>query len=68
MHVVPREAFAKFPVEERAHRLRMQTDCGHPGSDTTSGLVAYLDGEPAGSCAVEPRSSYEGLVRNNRVP
>ena len=64
----PREAFSKFPAEERAFRLRQQTDCGHPESDTTSGLVAYLDGEPVGWCAVEPRSAYEGLVRNNRVP
>ena len=64
----PREAFARFPVEERAHRLREQTDCGQPESDTTSGLVAYLDGEPAGWCAVEPRPFYSGLVRNNRVP
>jgi GNAT superfamily N-acetyltransferase len=64
----PRESFASFPVEERAHRLRQQTDCGHPGSDVTSGLVAYLGGEPAGWCAVEPRTAYEGLLRNNRVP
>src|SRR4051794_21964730 len=64
----PREAFAKFPVEERVHRLRVQTDCGHPESDAPSGLVAYLDGEPVGWCAVEPRSAYGGLVRNNRVP
>jgi GNAT superfamily N-acetyltransferase len=64
----PREAFAKFPVEERAFRLRQQTECGHPESETTSGLVAYLDGEPVGWCAVEPRSAYAGLVRNNRVP
>ena len=64
----PREAFASFPAEERAHRLRRQTDSGHPGSRTTSGLVAYLDGEPAGWCAVEPRPAYAGLVRNNRVP
>jgi GNAT superfamily N-acetyltransferase len=56
------------PVEERAHRLREQTDCGHPGSDTTSGLVAYVDGEPVGWCAVEPRTAYGGLLRNNRVP
>src|SRR5512138_3400335 len=63
-----RESFASFPVEERAHRLRPQTDCGHPASDTTSGLVAYLDGEPVGWCAVEPRTAYEGLLRNNRVP
>jgi GNAT superfamily N-acetyltransferase len=64
----PREAFAKFPVEERVHRLRQQTDCGHPESDSTSGLVAYLDGEPVGWCAIEPRTAYESLVRNARVP
>ena len=64
----PREAFAKFPVEERALRLRHQTDCGHPGSRSTSGLVAYLDGAPVGWCAVEPRTAYSGLLRNNRVP
>jgi GNAT superfamily N-acetyltransferase len=63
-----RESFASFPVEERAHRLRAQTECGHPGSETTSGLVAYLEGEPAGWCAVEPRPAYEGLLRNCRVP
>jgi GNAT superfamily N-acetyltransferase len=64
----PRESFGSFPVEERALRLRMQTDCGHPESSTTSGLVAYRDGEPVGWCAVEPRTAYEGLVRNVRVP
>jgi GNAT superfamily N-acetyltransferase len=64
----PRESFASFAVEERAHRLRRQTDCGHPSSGTTSGLVAYLEGEPVGWCAVEPRTAYEGLVRHNRVP
>jgi GNAT superfamily N-acetyltransferase len=64
----PREAFAKFPAAERARRLRQQTHCGHPESDTTSGLVAYLDSEPVGWCAVEPLPAYTGLVRNNRVP
>jgi GNAT superfamily N-acetyltransferase len=64
----PREAFRNFPVEERTHRLRVQTECGNPGSETTSGLVAYLDGEPVGWCAVEPRTAYEGLVRTFRVP
>ena len=65
----PRESFASFPVEERAHRLRQQADCGHPESGTTSGLVAYLDdGEPVGWCAVEPRTAYTGLVRSSRVP
>jgi GNAT superfamily N-acetyltransferase len=64
----PREAFRSFPAEERAHRLREQTDCGNPDADATSGLIAYLDGAPVGWCAVEPRSAYGGLVRNARVP
>lgn len=51
------------PDEERAHRLRMQTECGNPGSETTSGLVAYVDADPAGWCAVEPRPAYPGLTR-----
>jgi GNAT superfamily N-acetyltransferase len=63
-----RESFASFPAEERAFRLRQQTDCGHPESRTTSGLVAYLDGRPVGWGAVEPRTAYTGLLRNNRVP
>ncbi len=39
-----------------------------PEADRTSGLVAYLDDEPVGWCAVEPRPAYTGLVRDNRVP
>ena len=64
----PREYFAGFPVEERAHRLRGQSACGQPDADATSGLVATVAGEPVGWCAVEPRNSYQGLLRNNRVP
>jgi GNAT superfamily N-acetyltransferase len=64
----PQESFRSFPAEQRASRLRAQTNCGHPESRTTSGLVGYLDGEPAGWCAVEPRSAYEGLLRVYRVP
>jgi hypothetical protein len=44
--------------EERAHRLRTQTHCGHPEAASTSGLLAYVDGEPAGWCSVEPRTAY----------
>lgn len=50
-----------IPVEERIFRQRQQTDCGYPRSDATSGLVAHLDGEPVGWCAVEPRSQYMRL-------
>jgi GNAT superfamily N-acetyltransferase len=63
----PGESFNKFPVEERAHRLRQQTDAGHPESGTTTGLVAYMYGEPVGWCAVEPRTAYPGL-RHSPVP
>lgn len=64
----PRESFAGFPPEERAFRMRQQTECGYPDAEDTSGLVAYLDDEPVGWCAVEPRSAFPGLVRNYRVP
>lgn len=63
----PRENFADQSVEERADRLREQTGCDDPGAGTTSGLVAYLDGEPVGWCAVEPRPEFPGL-RHSPVP
>ena len=64
----PKEAFSTFPAEERAARLLGQTHCGEPAADATTGLVAYLDGEPVGWCAVEPRTAYPGLLRVYRVP
>jgi GNAT superfamily N-acetyltransferase len=62
------EAFGNFPVEERAARLAEQTNCGDDDADETSGLVAYLDGEPVGWTAVAPRADYGGLLRTFRVP
>ena len=64
----PRESWASVGAEELTFRLRRQTDCGHPESKTTSGLVAYLDGEPVGWCAVEPRTGYPRLLLKTRVP
>lgn len=55
------------PVEELAVRLHAQTGCGNPDARATSGLVAYLGGEPAGWCAVEPRTAYIRMLRM-RVP
>jgi GNAT superfamily N-acetyltransferase len=55
------------PVEERAHRLRVQTEVGHPESDATTGLVAYVEDAPAGWCAVEPRPAYLRLLKT-RIP
>ena len=56
-----------MPVEERAYRLRKETDCGNPKADGTSGMVAYLDGEPVGWVAIEPRANYRRL-RGSPVP
>jgi GNAT superfamily N-acetyltransferase len=64
----PRESWASVGAEELAFRLRTQTDCGHPESGTTSGLVAYLDGESVGWCAVEARTAYARLLLKTRVP
>ena len=52
---------------ERAERLHTQTGCGNRKARRTSGLVAYLDGEPVGWCAVEPRTAYPRL-RDTRIP
>lgn len=63
-----KEAFKSYPPEERARRLHEQTNCGQLDATATSGLVAYLEGEPVGWCAVEPRTAYQGLLRVYRVP
>ena len=66
--MAPGESWASVGAEELAARLREQTECGNPRSLTTSGLVAFLDGEPVGWCAVEPRPAYPRMLRNMRVP
>lgn len=63
----PGESFGKQPVEERMHRLALQTGCGHPDA-STSGLVAWLDDDPVGWCAVGLRSDLVGLIRVFTVP
>jgi GNAT superfamily N-acetyltransferase len=63
----PKECMVTTSVEERAHRFRGQTDPDAPDAKVTTGLVAYLDDEPVGWCAVEPRTAYSGLVRGGRV-
>ena len=60
-------AWASVPADKRAIRLRAQTRCGQLKAHTTSGLVAYLDGEPVGWCAVEPRTAYVRLLSKRLV-
>ena len=64
----PGEAFKSFPSEERALRLREQTNAGQPRAQTTTGLIAYLGDEPVGWCAIEPRPAYFGLLRVYKTP
>ncbi|MGW0230388.1 GNAT family N-acetyltransferase [Actinopolymorpha singaporensis] len=66
--MLPRETWASVGPEQLAARLREQTACGHPESKATSGLVAYLDDEPVGWCAVDPRPANPRLLRNVPVP
>lgn len=66
--LAPREAFSKFPAEERERRLREQTNLGDSSAGRTTGIVAYLDDQPVGWCAVEPRTAYPGLLRVYRTP
>jgi GNAT superfamily N-acetyltransferase len=53
--------------DERTGMLQDQTACGVPDAPSTSGVVAYVDGVPAGWVAVEPRTAYPKL-RGLRVP
>lgn len=64
----PGESWRSEGPVELASRLRRQAAHGEPGVSTTSGLVAFFDGEPVGWCAVEPRSNYPRLLRSCRVP
>lgn len=66
--LAPKESFGSFPAEERALRLREQVSPGDPDAGSTAGLVAFLDEEPVGWCAVEPRTAYPGLLRVYRTP
>jgi len=66
--MLPKESWASEGPEELAARLRDQTACGNRKARATSGLVAYLDGEPVGWCAVAPRVDHPRLLRDFRVP
>ena len=58
--LAPGESWASVGAEELCHRFRAQL--------AESGLVAYLDRQPAGWCAVEPRTAYARLLLRTRVP
>ncbi len=55
--------WSSVAIRARQDRLREQTRCGDPQAPTTTGLVAYLEREPVGWVAVEPRTAYPRLLR-----
>ena len=48
-------------ADERADRLRRQSNSDEPGAPSTCGLVAYQGDVPVGWCRVEPRNAYSWL-------
>jgi GNAT superfamily N-acetyltransferase len=52
---------------QRIEMLREQTACGDPDAASTSGLIAYVDEQPAGWVAVRPRTVFPKL-RTSRIP
>lgn len=57
----------RMPATERAAILREETHCDDPRATETIGIVAYVDDEPAGWCAIDVRGVY-GRVRGSPVP
>jgi GNAT superfamily N-acetyltransferase len=64
---IGRYEWTPVPIEERVEQMHAQTGSGDPDAPMTTGLIAYLDGEPAGWCAVEPRTAYARLL-DSRSP
>src|SRR5262245_9573096 len=48
--------------DERTAMLHEQTGCGNANATRTTGLIAFVDGEPAAWVAVEPRNAYPELL------
>ena len=64
---IPNAQWRQVNDAERARRLKAQTHVADPQAAASSGLIAYIGGEPVGWCAVEPRTAYVNLV-HSRVP
>ncbi|WP_084106669.1 GNAT family N-acetyltransferase [Demequina sp. NBRC 110056] len=63
---LPQSQWKATGTQARADALVEQARCGQPGEQST-GLVAFVDDEPAGWVAVEPRVAYPRLL-TARVP
>ncbi len=61
-----RAGYRAMSPAARAEALRAQAGCGDEQA-STSGLLAFVDGEPAAWVAVEPRAHYVRM-RSMRIP
>jgi GNAT superfamily N-acetyltransferase len=43
----------------------MQAECA---SEPGAGVLAYIDGQPAGWCSIAPRATYRRLTRSRTIP
>ncbi|GAA4182197.1 GNAT family N-acetyltransferase [Gryllotalpicola koreensis] len=59
--------YRELSWQELEQREREITNCGDPHATTTTGLVAFLDDDPAAWVAVEPRINYPRMQRQ-RIP
>jgi GNAT superfamily N-acetyltransferase len=65
---MPNADWWKSPDSEKSARLQGQVSAAQgEGGAVPPGLIAYLDGEPVGWVAIEPRTSYPLILRSKVV-
>lgn len=64
---VSSKEFRAASWQQLEQQQRALTHCGEADAPSTTGLVAYLDDEPAAWVAVEPRVAYVRM-QNQRIP
>src|SRR5690348_11944818 len=58
-------AYRNSSLDMPGRIAHMREECAaEPGP----GVLAYVDGEPAGWCSVAPKSTYRALVRSRTIP
>ncbi|GAA4153610.1 GNAT family N-acetyltransferase [Gryllotalpicola daejeonensis] len=64
---IPSKDFKAASWQQLEQFQRELTHCDEPNATATTGLVAYLEDQPAGWVAVEPRANYVRM-RAQRIP
>lgn len=65
---MPNAEWWKSPNPVKSARLQEQVIAADGAEGVVApGLIAYLDGEPVGWCAIEPRTNYPLILRSKVV-